>query len=48
MDIKNTKVELGFGCVLAERNFEQVGDGVGAEFFHDVGAVRLNGFDANT
>ncbi len=37
----------GAAGVVAQHDFEQVGNGVGAEFFHDVGAVGFNGFDAD-
>src|SRR5215212_9222466 len=33
--------------VLAERDLQQVGDRVGVELFHDVGAVRLHRLDAD-
>ena len=39
--------DSAFGCGWTERNLEQVGHGVGREFFHDVGAVRLHRLDAD-
>ena len=36
-----------FGCILPESDFQQVGNRVGAEFFHDVGAVRFHRLDAD-
>src|SRR3954463_12785200 len=35
------------GRVLAQCDLEQVGDGIGVELFHDVGAVRLHRLDAD-
>ena len=37
----------GLGRGLPQRDLEQVGHGVGAELFHDVGAVRLDRLDAD-
>ena len=36
------------GGVGAKCNFEQVRNGVGIEFFHDIGSVSLYRFDADT
>jgi hypothetical protein len=32
---------------LSQRDLEQIGNGIGAELFHDVGSVGFNGFDAD-
>lgn len=34
-------------CGPSPGHFQQIGHGVGPHFFHDVGAVGFNGFDAD-
>ena len=40
------EIDSNFGS-LTQRSFQQIGDGIGIELFHDVGSMCFNGFDAD-
>jgi hypothetical protein len=48
MGLLKAELCLALGGGLSQSNFQQIGNGVGVQLFHDVGTVSFNGFDADT